>query len=71
MTRAQAQILMVSLIEEKRTLAALTGRMIKHKIAAGGMDSAVDYEVLQVAELMAKAQLGLDRIVEELQTSLR
>lgn len=71
MTTAQARILMVSLIEENRAIAAITGRIIKHKIAAGSQDSAVDYELYATAELLAKAQLGLSVLIEELQGRLR
>ena len=71
MTTAQARILMVSLVEENRALAAITGRLIKHKIAAGSQDSAVDHELYAAAEMVAKAQLGLTGLIEELQGRLK
>lgn len=71
MTTAQARILMVSIIEENRALATITGRIIKHKIAAGSQDSTIDHELYAAAELLAEAQLGLTALIEDLQRRVR
>ncbi len=67
---ARARILMVSLIEENRAIAAITGRLIKHKIHSGG-DSEIDDEILRAADLAARTQIQLTIVIEELQRRLR